>query len=68
MVQKRSKLIKLSWKIALTLLLFFHGLIASSQFNQLVNDSIYSTILQEQMYLLIYVPAELIERKDTSIH
>jgi uncharacterized protein len=39
-----------------------------SQVLNLIKDSVYSTILQEQRDLLIYVPTELIERKDTSIH
>jgi predicted alpha/beta superfamily hydrolase len=39
-----------------------------SQVPNLIKDSVYSFILKEQRDLLIYIPTELIERKDTSIH
>ena len=40
----------------------------SAQFNSLVVDSIYSNILKEQRQLLIYLPNDYVEKKDTTMH
>lgn len=54
-------------KIGIIAFLLNFQLSGFSQFNNLVKDSVYSTILKEQRQLLIYVPTELIERKDSSL-
>jgi predicted alpha/beta superfamily hydrolase len=40
----------------------------SAQFNNLVVDSTYSNILKEQRQLLIYLPNDYVEKKDTTMH
>jgi len=41
---------------------------SSAQFNSLLQDSIYSNILKEQRQLLIYLPNDYVEKKDTTMH
>lgn len=55
-------------RIASLSIFLYMSLISYSQFDNLKKDSVFSTILQEQRDLLIYLPTELIERKDTSLH
>jgi hypothetical protein len=40
----------------------------SAQFNNLVVDSTYSNILKEQRQLLIYLPNDYVEKKDSTMH
>jgi predicted alpha/beta superfamily hydrolase len=49
------------------LLFFFTSVYANGQINAGIRDSVYSTILKEQRQLMIYMPKEAIERKDTSM-
>lgn len=39
----------------------------NAQINNLIKDSVYSTILQEQRQLLIYLPADYLENKDNTM-
>lgn len=41
---------------------------SNAQFNNLVKDSVYSTILNEQRNLIVYLPNEYLSKKDTTIH
>ena len=56
-------------KVTLTLILSILLINSTSaQFNSLVQDSIYSNILKEQRQFLIYLPKDLVEKKDTTMH
>ena len=55
-------------KIILFALLILSANLSIAQFNSLVKDSVYSNVLKEQRQILIYLPKDYVEKKDSTTH
>ena len=49
-------------------LLILSANVSIAQFNSLVKDSVYSNVLKEQRQILIYLPKDYVEKKDSTTH
>ena len=58
---------KMKKKILFALLILSAN-VSIAQFNSLVKDSVYSNVLKEQRQILIYLPKDYVEKKDSTTH
>ena len=49
-------------------LLILSANVSIAQFNSLVKDSVYSNVLKEQRPILVYLPKDYVEKKDSTTH
>lgn len=59
--------IKMKKKILFALLILSAN-VSIAQFNSLVKDSVYSNVLKEQRPILVYLPKDYVEKKDSTTH
>ena len=67
-MKSHNYLDKIKITIVITLCLLNFQLSGFAQFKNLTKDSIYSNLLQEKRDLIIYLPTDLVEKKDSGMH